>query len=230
LLIAISFTKIFLINHCVYEFQVLLLTPDLPACRQAPDCSITLVILPTLHNSLYFILLNHKNMKKFICIVVSIASALFTSAQARSQADVSISSMSITAVRPGRPTTVVSNPPSTPNQPGVKTTALPGGDVLKCTITVHSYWDDDAHSAMLVVVLPVEVSIVSNPSNATVNKINGSAFAGNLVFNLGQMAVNQTITVEFTFTKSQYGNKVGAYAYSATPDPNPANNYKDATY
>ena len=36
--------------------------------------------------------------------------------------------------------------------------------------------------------------------------------------------------VEFTFTKSQYGNKVGAYAYSSSPDPNPANNYKDATY
>jgi hypothetical protein len=45
------------------------------------------------------------------------------------------------------------------------------------------------------------------------------------------MAVQQSITVEFIFTKSPTGNnKVGAYAYSATPDPNPANNYKDATY
>jgi hypothetical protein len=169
-------------------------------------------------------------MKKFICIVISVISTLYVSAQARSQADVNISGMSITAVRPGRPTTIASNPPSSPAQPGVKTTTLPLGDVLKCSITVHSYWDDDAHSAMLVVVLPVEVSIVSNPSNAIVNKINGSAFAGNLVFNLGQMAVNQSITVEFTFTKSQYGNKVGAYAYSSTPDPNPANNYKEVTY
>jgi hypothetical protein len=166
---------------------------------------------------------------KLFALLIIMLMATNGFAQARSQADVSVSGMSITAVRPARPT-IVSNPPSTPNQPGVKTTAIPVGDVLKCTITVHSHWDDDAHSAMLVVVLPVEVSVVSNPSNAIVNKINGSTFAGNLVFNLGQMAVNQSITVEFTFTKSQYGNKVGAYAFSSTPDPNPANNYKDVTY
>jgi len=156
------------------------------------------------------------------------------SAQERNQADVNITSVTLTPVKPGRPTTIA-NPSTTmpSNQPGIKTTPVPlGSNELKCSITVHSYWDDDAYSVMLVVVLPVEVSVISNPSNAIVNKAAGgtSPFAGSLVFNLGQMAVNQSITVEFTFTKSQYGNKVGAYAYSSTPDPNPVNNYKDATY
>jgi Domain of unknown function DUF11 len=170
---------------------------------------------------------------KLLAVVFIMFLAVDGFAQARAQADVSITSITLTAVKPGRPTTVLNNPSSTlpSNQPGIKVNPVPVADVLKCSITVYSYWDDDAYSTMLVVVLPVEVSVISNPSNAIVNKAGGtSPFAGNLVFNLGQMAVNQSITVEFTFTKSQYGNKVGAYAYSATPDPNPANNYKDATY
>ena len=172
-------------------------------------------------------------MKKILCTFVSLAITISVLAQARAQADVSITSVAITAVKPGRPSATISNP-STPtiSQPGTKTTLTTISDILKCSITVFSYNDDDASQAKLVVVLPVEVSVVSSPANATVFKGSGgtSPFAGYIVFNLGDMAVNQSITVEFTFTKSQYGNKVGGYAYSATPDPNPANNYKDATY
>ena len=82
------------------------------------------------------------------------------------------------------------------------------------------------------IVQPVEVSVVSMPSNATLDpSVNATQpFAGYITFNLGHMAVQQNITVEFTFTKSKYGNKVGAYAYSLSPDPNPANNYKEASY
>jgi len=43
------------------------------------------------------------------------------------------------------------------------------------------------------------------------------------------MYVGQNITIEFNFKKSQYGNKVGAYAFSASPDPNPTNNYKEGS-
>jgi hypothetical protein len=166
-----------------------------------------------------------------LIVVLFIVSDCF--AQPRAQADVNISAITLTTVKPGRPSTVINTPSATvpANQPGVKTNLVPIADVLKCSVTIHSYWDDDAYSTMLAVVLPVEVSVIFNPSNGIVNKAGStSPFAGNIVFNLGQMAVNQSITVEFTFTKSQYGNKVDAYAYSATPDPNPANNYKDATY
>jgi hypothetical protein len=148
--------------------------------------------------------------------------------QARAQADVSVTAVNIAVARPTRSLPAQEVAP-TKDRPLKAPTV---NENLKCTITVFSHHDDDASQAMLVVVVPVEVSIVANPSNAVVYKGGGgtSPFAGYLVFNLGDMAVGQSITVEFTFTKSAYGNKVGAYAYSATPDPNPANNYKDATF
>jgi hypothetical protein len=155
-------------------------------------------------------------------------------AQARAQADVNIKTVTLTPTKPSRPTTIVENVP-TRNQPGTNqpgTRIVAPSDNLKCAVTVHSYWDDDASQAMLVVVLPVEVSVISHPANAVVYKAGGtSPWAGYIVFSLGDMAVQQSITVEFTFTKSTTGNnKVSAYAYSATPDPNPSNNYKDASY
>ena len=154
-----------------------------------------------------------------IIIFLLISTAGFT--QARWQADVSILSVNIAPViRKARP------------QENVKTPDTKTDDNLKCTITVHNENDDDARGTMLLVILPVEVSVVSLPSNAALDPSVTSTqpFAGYILFNLGQMAVQQNITVEFTFTKSKYGNKVGAYAYSDSPDPNPANNYKDATY
>jgi hypothetical protein len=167
-------------------------------------------------------------------VIISFAGILFAIAclsQARAQADVNITSVTVTADKRVRPT-VVETPPSKtqPGQPAVR--VIPPPEVLRCSVTVHSYWDDDASQAMLVVVVPVEVSIVSHPPNAVVYKAGGtSPWAGYIVFSLGDMAVQQKITVEFTFTKSTTGNnKVSAYAYSATPDPNPSNNYKDASY
>ena len=159
--------------------------------------------------------------------IASIFFSMVCFSQERAQADVNITAVTLTAVK-SRVTTTSGT--GTKDQP-LKAVASP--ENLKCTVTVHSYWDDDASDARLIVVLPVEVTIVSMPSNATVYKAGGgtSPWAGYLVFNLGNMAVQQSITVEFTITKSTTGNnKVSAYAYSATPDPNPSNNYKDATY
>lgn len=173
-------------------------------------------------------------MKKLFFSLLLIGFAAHAMAQARAQADVSVTGVTITAVKPGRPNTIAnpSNPPA--NLPtGTKPPAAQlAADVLKCSITVFSHNDDDANQAMLLVVVPVEVSVISNPNNGIVYKAGGgtSPFAGYIIFSLGNMAVGQSKTVEFTFSKSAYGNTVGAYAYSATPDPNPANNYKDASY
>jgi hypothetical protein len=148
-------------------------------------------------------------------------------AQARWQADVSVSSVTITPAGLKK----VSRPGDNINVPQQKVVQA-ADDNLKCTITLHNENDDDAWGTMLVVVLPVEVSVISMPANATVDKsvTATQTFAGNIIFNIGHMAVQQNVTVEFTFSKSKYGNKVGVYAYSDSPDPNPANNYKDATY
>jgi len=170
-------------------------------------------------------------IKALSIIFLMLLSANNGFAQARAQADVSITSVTIVpAPSLFTRSAKIPNNPVIPNVPAEKV-ATPIDANLKCRITVHNENNDDANQTMLVVVVPVEVSIVSNPSNATVYKAGGtSPFAGYLVFNLGNMHVGQNITVEFTFTKSLYGNKVGGYAYSASPDPNPANNYKDATY
>lgn len=172
-------------------------------------------------------------MKKIILLFLAIGCTVHAMAQARAQADVSITSVTITPGKPSRPN-VIANPGNNPTvQPGGKpNVSAQLADVLRCSITVFSHNDDDANQAMLVVIVPVEVSVISNPNNGVVYKAGGgtSPFAGYIVFSLGNLAVGQSKMVEFTFSKSAYGNTVGAYAYSATPDPNPANNYKDATY
>src|SRR5439155_9782705 len=153
-------------------------------------------------------------------------------AQARAQADVSVSAVTIAVPpsfkRPINHQAVLSADPGTPTE----LTSARQDSVLLCSITIHNENDDDANQVMVTVVVPVEVNVVSKPANATVYRSSGgsSAFAGYVIFNLGNMAVGQNITVQFSFTKSKYGNKVGAYAYSGTPDPNPANNYKDGVY
>ncbi|MEP6676233.1 MAG: hypothetical protein ABJA78_13810 [Ferruginibacter sp.] len=166
-------------------------------------------------------------MKKIILPIAAAMISVAAVAQARWQADVSITSVTIT---PGA-VKKLTKPTDNINKPTEKTVQAVD-DNLKCSITIHNENDDDAQGTMMVVVLPVEVSVVTMPSNAKLDPSVTAAqpFAGYITFNLGHMAVQQNITVEFTFTKSKYGNKVGAYAYSLSPDPNPVNNYKDATY
>jgi hypothetical protein len=157
---------------------------------------------------------------------------LDTFAQERWQADMSVTSISIIpAPVIKKPANIRSGQPVITETPALKTTA-PIDANLKCSITLHNENDDDAWGTMLVVTLPVEVTVVSMPSNAKADPSVTATqpIAGHLIFTIGHMAVGQNVTVEFTFTKSKYGNKVGAFAYSDSPDPNPANNYKDAAY
>jgi len=148
-------------------------------------------------------------------------------AQARWQADVSITAVTLTAGALKKAPKVTDNI----NKPQEKVVQA-ADENLKCTITIHNENDDDAWGTMMVVVLPVEVTVVNMPANAKLDPSVTTAqpVAGHIIFTIGHMAVGQNVTVEFTFTKSKYGNKVGAYAYSDSPDPNPANNYKDAVY
>ena len=162
-------------------------------------------------------------------ILILVISLLTTNsfAQARWQADVSVTSVTITPAALKKVTKGTDNI----NKPQEKVVQAVD-DNLKCSITIHNENDDDAWGTMMVVLLPVEVTVVNMPANAKLDPsvTATQTFAGHIIFAIGHMAVGQNVTVEFTFTKSKYGNKVGAYAYSDSPDPNPANNYKDATY
>lgn len=167
-------------------------------------------------------------MKQITLFCVSIFTGLFLSAQERWQADVSVASVTISNAPSLKPSIQNGSKISVPVS---NTTLATGPSNLKCSITVHNENDDDANATTLVVVLPVEVSVVvMSPGGTTHTAANGSPYIGYITFDLGHMTVGQNVTVEFTFTKSKYTNKVGAFAYSTSPDPNPANNYKDATF
>ena len=169
----------------------------------------------------------HTLQKVFFFILCLSLITTETFSQARAQADVSITSLTLTEVKTK---TVVPNTSATSvNSPTTKAVLV--ANDLKCIITVHNENDDDAYETKLVVVLPVEVSVSNLPPNATVYTASpNSTFVGYVMVNLGHMYVGQNISIEFNFKKSQYGNKVGAYAFSASPDPNPTNNYKEATF
>jgi hypothetical protein len=166
-------------------------------------------------------------MKPFTTITAILLLLMSSSikAQERSQADIKISALTLTQAPVKKTTTRLDNP-----QPVSKTpNALEDADPIQCSITVHNDNDDNAYQAMLTVTVPVEVAMINSPSNATVVKHGSSPYTGYLVFNLGNMKVGQSVTVQFSFTKSKFNNKVGAFVYSSSPDPNPSNNFKDAS-
>jgi hypothetical protein len=167
-------------------------------------------------------------MKQVTLFAICIFTGLLISAQERWQADVSVTSVTISNA-----SVLKSNIQSASKIPASVNTAAVTNTLsdLKCSITVHNENDDDANATTLVVVLPVEVSVVfMSPGGTTHTAANGSPYIAYITFDLGHMTVGQNVTVELTFTKSKYTNKVGAFAYSTSPDPNPANNYKDATF
>jgi hypothetical protein len=105
-----------------------------------------------------------------------------------------------------------------------------GTDKVISKVVVKNYNDDDTRNVVLTILLPVEVSVVQLPANCQlVNK--GSAANNNLTgcvqCTLGNMTVNQVVEVTLTTTKSKFTNKFGAFVYGETPDPVPANNYKE---
>src|SRR5258706_1723779 len=146
--------------------------------------------------------------KKKMILISFLLISQYGFTQARWQADVSVTSVTITPVLRKAPR--VTNNINQPQQNVVQSV----DDNLKCTITIHNENDDDASGTMMVVVLPVEVSVVAMPSNAKLDPSVTATqpFARHIIFTIGHMAVQQNVTVEFTITKSKYGNKIGAYA------------------
>jgi hypothetical protein len=166
-------------------------------------------------------------------LAISIALIVCATASAQQGAttsDISITSISLSAAGPLKKTLAVSNNANSGNRPVTMTAS---DDILKCAITVHNDNSGNTRLTTLVITLPVDVTIVSNPFNAVVSKTgdqNRWGMPGCLVFDLFNMSPGSDKTIEFTFTKSTQGNKVGAYVYSACPDPDPVNNFKNASY
>ena len=158
-------------------------------------------------------------LRKFFLLDLLLMTTLIGLSQLTGKADLSITSVSIAddiTKRGGDPI-------------NAKTTFAN----LKCTITIHNESNSLANQTKLVVVLPVDITIVSNQNNSTTyvsGNGNRGGWPGSLLIDLFNVSPGQDRIIEFTFTRSAYGNSIGAYIFSGCPDPNPANNYKDATY
>ena len=124
--------------------------------------------------------------------------------------------------------------------------ALVGGDNrFQCTIDVTSDNDDDARETRAVVVLPVSVTNVLSfqgtpqlPRSETCTTSSPSPpnsgagdVRGFVACDLGQLAVGarRRIEVSSTVPPAAIRKTCGVFVWSKTPDPQPRNNYAEAT-
>ena len=161
-------------------------------------------------------------LKKGLCLGSFLMICLFASSQLQMQADLSITSISIVE--------------DIAKKEGSKSDANTTFGNLKCTIIIHNGNGGFARQIKMVIVLPVDITVISVASDPGIyteyrsGNGNRGGWPGSLLFDLHNLAVGGDKIIEITFTRSAYGNKVGAYVFSGCPDPNPANNYKDASY
>lgn len=158
-------------------------------------------------------------LKQYYCFGSLFTISLLGSSQVLEKADVSIKTLTITSTFVARGGQVFN--------------AKANFGELKCTIIIQNENGGYANQTKLVVVLPVDITIVSNPHNPIMYRSGSdyrTGWPGSLVFDLHNMSVGQDKTIEFIFTMSPFGNKIGAYVFSGCPDPNPGNNFKETSY
>lgn len=102
-------------------------------------------------------------------------------------------------------------------------------DELVCTVTITNDFDDTARNAKLIVLLPVEVSFLSNRSSPGGQPDGIGSWTSCVSYELGNMDVRQVETRSIITTLPRLEDtprKFGAFVYSQTPDPNPGNNFR----
>lgn len=100
---------------------------------------------------------------------------------------------------------------------------------LVCQVTLYNEHDDAAQSPTVRILFPVGVRFVSSTTGCTPNPAPADATHAFAVCNVATMGVGDSRTVEVTTTvpPSFITDKTfGAFTWSLSPDPNPANNYK----
>jgi hypothetical protein len=169
-----------------------------------------------------FAAINISRLRKGFCLGSFLMATLLGSSQLQSQADLSITSVTIAE--------------DIAKREGSKSDANTSFGNLKCTITIHNGSGGQARQIKIAVILPVDitvVSVVSDPNIFTEYRSgngNRGGWPGSLLLDLHNLAVGGDKIIEITFTRSAHGNKIGAYVFSGCPDPDPANNYKETTY
>lgn len=168
-----------------------------------------------------------------VIVVLSVLGFTDASAQAVWQADVQIQSLTATAARTPLKTLRPAIQPRT-GAP-VLGAAVPQpltSDALDVSVVVFSNNDDDARNAKLLVFLPPESRVIAMPPSCVAPPPPGVGAPSNNAYvtcTLGDMAVNASQTVRVTIARppSHVVPRVGAFAYSDSPDPNTTNNHAE---
>jgi hypothetical protein len=103
-------------------------------------------------------------------------------------------------------------------------------------IVVENDNDDDARNVQLIITLPPTSHVPTLPANATTSQPTYMdpnvpwPVIGNVVFSLGTIAVNGTVTVslqsESLAAVGGPSTAIGAFVVGSLPDPNGANNFR----
>lgn len=134
-----------------------------------------------------------------ICCMLIISDAAIAQQQAGT-ADISITTLALTAVTRSQKVLAISNSENPGSRP----------------VTIKA----------VVTVLNASLS----PNGKVINERGTSAWPGYVQFYPLLIGANQSETFEFTFNKSTLANNISAFAFSTVPDANSENNYKTASY
>ena len=179
-------------------------------------------------------------MKQTFFIFACIFAHLFISAQTTYNADVSITAM--TLVSADKPQTAVIVDPNVNKLPTLSTNNLSRITIpvdekplpwnFKGSITVHNDSINQGNETYLIIILPPRVIAGTTWPNAIVQRDGPSNyFDSYILFNLGKLSKGQTLTVDYGFQRAtEFTNKVYAFIFSNSADPNFRNNMKEISF
>lgn len=177
-------------------------------------------------------------MKQISLISIFIFSVLFVFAQTTYKADVCITAM--TLVSADKTNTGVIVDPNASKLPTVSQNnriKIPGDEKplplnFKGSITVRNDSINQGNETFLLVILPPHVIAGTTWPNAVVQRDQPTNFFDNyILYNLGKLSKGQTLTVEYGFQRAtEFTNKVYAFIFSNSADPNFRNNIKEVSF
>jgi hypothetical protein len=104
---------------------------------------------------------------------------------------------------------------------------------LTCKVVVYSDHDDDARQTTVRILMPVGVKFLSSATGCFASpSAAADGTQGVATCNIGTLAVGASRTVQIVTTVPtipEISKTFGAFAWSITPDPKPANNYGEGT-
>jgi hypothetical protein len=142
--------------------------------------------------------------KTFGAVLITFSLSGVALAQERSQADVQVRSMAVTEA---------------------------GGN-LTCKFVVFSFHDDDAVNTTVRVLFPVRVKFLSSATGCVASAAMRDGTQAFAICDVGRLGVGASRTVQVVTTVptiARIRKTFGAFAWSETPDPQPRNNYGEAT-